>query len=568
MSLLQRFSILIDTNAKESAKDVDKLDKSTGKLNKGLNQTEKEYDILTKTQHKYAEQIMHTNQETQNLAKTIRKMSTQDLIKFRDEMKIHPDAIAKAQDYNQALKFMDGQVKKNISSFELLTSKLGILGSVFIAGFSFEGIKKSAEQMDDLGKQAQALGEKVGTLDAWQQAFIRYGGSAQDANKDLKVLTREASNFALLNRGVGKPVFEKYGIDVKNANGSIKTGSQLLIELAKHLKGMSKAGIQGVASSLMLSQSSVRMLQDGATAMQNQIDKQFELGVVTADQAKASANFNDQLADTGQIFTHVSRQLTADMLPALTKLFQMLDKIVVFIENHGAFVKGFFTTLGTVIALRYLPAVIEAALATSFLELPLLLLVGAFALVATIIGLVVDDIHKFNTGGKSLIGDFANWSEKKLHGLLDFIDEFRKTLINYFKDSWSSIQASFDEFYNWIVRKLHQLTDLIPDFVKTGFSDLFGSDTTIKHAVKHTLDNNQSAILSSNAMDQANVTKSTTFANAVNMTQAPSTTNVSIDAVNVQTQATDSDGIANTISDHINDHIVNAQANRTSGVKA
>ena len=102
----------------------------------------------------------------------------------------------------------------------------------------------------------------------------------------------------------------------------------------------------------------------------------------------------------------------------------------------------------------------------------------------------------------------------------------------------------------------------------TGFSDLFGDDTTVKHTVKHTLDNNQSAISASNAMDQANVTKSTTFANAVNMTQAPNTTNVSIDAVNVQTQATDADGIASTISDHINDHIVNAQANRTSGVKA
>lgn len=545
MSLLQRFAILFDTNASKASNDVKNLDKSIEALEKDLNKTDK---------------------SVQDLASTFAGLTQAQQIDMAKKLGVDESQLAEVNKYIDKMDALDRQLKKTSSgaeksgdSFDDLKASLKATAAAWLG---FEAIKggifDSAANIDALGKMATRLNESIGDLDAWQEAAVRFGGSADGITEDFKRMNDQANDFAQTEGGAGADIFKRFGIRVKTEDGELKKGSDLITELADKVKGLSNQEISGIGEMLGFSEGTIAMLQQGRTAIEMQINRQKQLGVATQEQADAAAKFNDQWADTIQIFKNLSVSGSSTLLPMLTSILKGFEKFVFYLKDNQHLVEGFFIAIASIVATVYGPAMVSAAAATIAATWPLIAMGAAIAALVALFVLAYDDVMNFFEGNKSVTAE-----------LVKMWDNFTSGLTSSFSNAWDSIKEKFMAVYNWFADKFAALGDLVPDFMKDGLTGGIETQNTMKY--RTAADGANAAI----AMANTGASSFTQFdaqkdAAATAFHQANSTNNqsVKIGKVEVVTQATDAEGISKDIKSDLEKQIQAMQANFDTGMKA
>lgn len=225
-------------------------------------------------------------------------------------------------DAGRAAKVAEKRAKEIDAAFSKAGKAIGVaLGAAAVAvGAS---LKQSIDHMDSMSKAAAKVGQSTEEF-----SKLVYAGSLADVQMETLVSTMgkltKAQAAALDSSSQQAKVFDALGISVKNADGSMRSSSDVLLDFAdrfKQLGGSQEAIAAGFQVFGRSFQDIIPLIKDGADGLRAAGDEAERLGVVIdSDTAAAAEKFNDDLTRLQSALGGVVMEIASGLLPELTKL--------------------------------------------------------------------------------------------------------------------------------------------------------------------------------------------------------------------------------------------------------
>lgn len=421
--------------------------------------------------------------------------------------------------------------EKAVGSFsDKIVSLAKWAGAAIAAGSVAVAIQRTADKFNDLGDVVSRVGNAtVKELDRLGYVAELTGSDANTATASFENLSRTIGEAA---QGIGRGalVFEKLGLSAKDAQGNVKTTTQVLDEIKVKIKDLSKAEQSAYIQRLGLDRSMIGMLTSDTTEIIDQYNKRTEaLGINVDEAAELGAKYNDAIKVTKRGFDDIITAFVLRVLPSITTAIERVSKLID--ENAGLIksyidpiaaavsigadlVTGFITGVGKLFkVLGKWPAYIGAVtvawklLNAVFKASPIGRIITLVMGLVTAIGLLIDDYETWKEGGKSffdwsaaqvwfdnmsrifdglktIVGNFfsADWWKSKAETISNEMSLLGERIKNFLSDSWNNAitEASnkWDELKNTVSQKAQGVYDgIISTFVglSTWFSDLWNS---------------------------------------------------------------------------------------------
>ena len=231
-----------------------------------------------------------------------------------------------------------GNLKTQLTSLDAAAAKAfsfsgltAITVSATAAAAALVGaVKSAADYGDQLDNMSQRTGVAVEEL-----AKLQYAAKLSDTSSEA--LGKGIGNLSkLMVAAAGgaeesSKLFEKFGINLRNADGTIRGTSDVLYDLADVFATMPD-GPQKTALAMeffgkKLGQELIPLLNQGSEGLKAMADEAERLGLVlNAEQAKAAADFNDNLDRLGQLSKSVAVSIGNALIPALNNMMVEMGK--------------------------------------------------------------------------------------------------------------------------------------------------------------------------------------------------------------------------------------------------
>tara|TARA_R100000458_G_scaffold24376_1_gene21987 strand:+ start:2125 stop:3780 length:1656 start_codon:yes stop_codon:yes gene_type:complete len=388
-----------------------------------------------------------------------------------------------------------GKLQKTTNSTSAAMNKLkSAAGNAFGAlkalapAIGIAGMGKLVNDTLQLGDQLEKMSQKTGLavplLDKLRQAADLGGTEFKTLSKALPTL---AKNMQDASDGIGtaKDAFDRLGLGVTNADGSLKSLGQMFFEIGDKIKVMddrtlaaaNAAEIFGTGMGAKL----IPIMNQGSDAIKN-----LSTGFTQLD-AEKMAKFNDDVAQMGEKFNVLKVQLTKAALPALEKL---VDIVTVGAEKFAA-LPGPVKAIGVGLALA-LPTIVAlvpllGAMVISIKAIAAIKLGAMFAAIVPAIAGLMPVLAPFLIGGAVLAGLIALgkligtvighiWAARDQIGaamkaigqfLLSPFTGFADFVGNVFKSAVDKIRSAFMKIPNFVKSAINAATAPIRIFIST-----------------------------------------------------------------------------------------------------
>jgi hypothetical protein len=435
-SILQSFHILFESNVDKVRVGEELLNKTSKDLEGQLNRTG---EAATRSGHAMVEANAEAAGSFRAVEESIDRMKENALEAFKD----------------------------------IATSFIGI----FAVDSVVDKISETTEMVEHLGQVSKELNINVSDLDAWGRAVKLSGGSAESFEASLRGLNGRLALMGASAAG-GKvnganrvaAYFKELGIQGVITHGQIMPLPELLMKLSASFQGMDKQKSAGIGMKLGLDPATILLLQSGQKAVQDMIDKQKELGVVTQKDVEIASEFEDQWKDTKQVFTEGAIGIGDVVLPIITEVLKGIEDFYLYLQNHKAVITGFFIGVAGAVTAFYAPAMLEAATATIAATWPFI----AIAAAAAAFALVYEDLVDYLAGKNSVIGELAKrWPiiGTVIHGVADEVTNL-----------WATAKQVFGEMVTIFENPKKSIADLQTWLEKLGQTILSAIESPFKVA--------------------------------------------------------------------------------------
>lgn len=405
-----------------------------------------------------------------------------------------------------------------------------MIGGVIAAGSVAMAIQRTADKFNDLGDVVSRVGNTtVEDLDRLGYVADLTGSDAATATASFENLSQTIGEAA---QGIGRGamVFQKLGLSAKDAQGNVKTTTQVLDEVKEKIKDLSKSEQSAYIQRLGLDKTLIGMLTSDTTEIIDQYNKRTEaLGINVDEAAELGAKYNDAIKITKRGFDDIITAFVLRVLPSITTAIERVSKLIdvnaglikSYVEPIAAavsigadLVTGFITGIGKLFKVLgkwpvYIGAVTIAwkLLNAVFKASPIGRIITLVMWLVTAIGLLIDDYETWKEGGKSffdwgpaqkwfdhmsqifdslktIVGNFfsADWWKSKADTISNEMSLLGERIQSFLSDSWNNAitEASnkWDELKNTVSQKAQGVYDgIISTFVglSTWFSDLWKS---------------------------------------------------------------------------------------------
>lgn len=275
-------------------------------------------------------------------------------------------------DMGRAQRLLEKETKRMERDLESMRGKAkavgAAIGASIVAGLGIvaAATKMAINDMDELSKTAQKVGMPTDEISALAYAADLSDVNVEQLTTGLVKLTKNMSDAAM-GTGEAQKGFKALGIDVKNADGSLKSSGKVLGEIATKF-GTYRDGAEKTALAVNLFGKSgaelIPLLNSGAEGLEEMRKEAESLGITFDDSTgKKAEAFNDNLTRLGAVMKGVWRQIAAELLPMLVNLTERffgsakgaesLGKLVSFavsgikvLTTVGLGVVGVFKTVG------------------------------------------------------------------------------------------------------------------------------------------------------------------------------------------------------------------------------
>lgn len=220
------------------------------------------------------------------------------------------------QDMDRIQKTVESAVGRIKDAAGIAANALGAVGvGLSVAGFS-AFIKGAIDAADALDEMSGRYGVSAKELSALQLSFKQAGMAPDAMAKSLGKLQVEMAK--------GGEALAAIGVKVKSADGTLRSTTEVLSEVADKFQGMQDgAGKTALAMEIFGKSGAdmVPLLNGGSEGIAEMTAMAERLGLVISDEAAAQAGaFNDTLELLGLGVQGVGSQIAAQLLPTLSGL--------------------------------------------------------------------------------------------------------------------------------------------------------------------------------------------------------------------------------------------------------
>lgn len=340
--------------------------------------------------------------------------------------------------------------------------------------------------IDEMGNLAKETKNTTEALQQWNYAAEQNNSSAEAVTASMRELTLRTGEYAKFGGGSAKEAFEKLGLSAKNADGSIKNSSDLMLDLADSIQGMAEGEQLSILDKMGIDKSmlqTMRLTREELTALQEDANK---WGLVSQEDADAVVAYGGAMADLKFGLTAVQSTVAVGFAPMMTDLVKGFANVLK--ANKDWIVDG-LKWLGNVIVSvsgfvsRMYPFLIAIAVGMGIAKLATFGFAKALAVVfspvvlitAAIVAvlLIIDDLIVAFQGGQSVIADFFQefFGVDILPALQSIVDVFIQ-FVGWVEDAMDPLLGFFKNIFGAIGALFRgDLTGAI-DFVWVAINDL------------------------------------------------------------------------------------------------
>ncbi|MBR2148757.1 MAG: hypothetical protein IJ965_04920 [Campylobacter sp.] len=336
---------------------------------------------------------------------------------------------------------------------------------------SFEFFKTAINNFKDFTTElmnAQTLtGESATNIQALGGALKRFGGDTSSAVNAIKTINQHLHD-AKFGEGALMDIAKRYGVVISKG----ATAEQTILNLAKQMGRYDRQTRIAIASQLGLDEAMQLAFADGGKELEQLIQKQKRLNIVSPEDSKIAQAFSYALLDLQDVFGALMRDFARVILPAFSKLLNIMTDFIDFLRRHKIFVVAFFA--GILIALT-----------------PILLTLGKMAVASTIafapfyaigaiiasVALIFEDLLYYFQGYESVTGKLV----KQFPLLGVFIEPLRPVVLSIYdifkniyqllkEPSWDNLTKVFKSagkaIYNLIELPLKGIKALVDGLIE------------------------------------------------------------------------------------------------------
>ena len=265
-------------------------------------------------------------------------------------LQTHTSAEQTATLWEKAAKRIEFSMRTALRSF------IGPMAAVFGVHQMFSQYTNTA---DRLGKMAKSMDLNIGDIQAWSEAAIRAGGSAEGFQGSLQSLNRQVQMMDAKGGKGGQKgggsipgaarlqmVLDTLGVKAKDTHGKVKDVFTLLPELASAADKMGHSKFAAFAGRLGLDRGTIQLLQLGRTEVDKLVERQRKLGGYTLEDAKVAEEFKDAMADLTQVFKMFAAIIMRTVTPVLTAVAKALTWLTQVVKENETLVRVALTLLG------------------------------------------------------------------------------------------------------------------------------------------------------------------------------------------------------------------------------
>ena len=242
-----------------------------------------------------------------------------DTSKFDASQKKSVEELRKFDEQAQKTAKNTQQGSKNIGDgFEKARNALVSLGVAFVG---IKGFTNFAQQMTTtnaaLGRNAQLFQMSARELDAWGGVLKTVGGDAETFQSSIQAMQQGIAGIKLGDAAILTPLARLGAL----ASVDINKGTVDIYKLADALKAFkAQNGEQltlTLAQQLGINKETYMVLSQGSEAVRKLYDEQYRLSGVTEENTKNAQKLQRQWAETSQAFSKAKNALMDELAPAL-----------------------------------------------------------------------------------------------------------------------------------------------------------------------------------------------------------------------------------------------------------
>jgi hypothetical protein len=302
---------------------------------------------------------------------------------------------------------------------------------------------------DALDDTSQQLGLTVRQLQAFQHAA---GLAGVDSTAFALALRTLQTNTAAAATGGGEAAasFRRLGVEVRDANGELRPGNAILLDVARQLSAVEDSAERVALAQQLMGRSGRRMipmlaeLRDGAGGVEAELDR---LGGGMSELAvRQSVSLTHNLARLRLAFVSI-RSVIA------TRVFPVVDRAVVFMTRLAAGIgrvvdRSHILSATLVVLIGTIAATVSAAIAMNPAAAATALAFAGLVAVLVLLALALDDVMVGLDGGKSLTREWID-DLGEMIGIVNAGETAFKALgaaLEWVETMWMRAHAAFAGF--------------------------------------------------------------------------------------------------------------------------
>lgn len=510
------------------------------------------------------------------------------------------------EEANKTAEYMKEKGHESAEFFKELLVGAGSFLAMFTSFSKMHEFTDNLAEADrEAGRLAGLIHMDVEELTAFHGAVKLADGTAQGFNASMKsmggMLVDIEKNLPRAKRAL--VVFQAAGVKGLQL-GKKSNILDVMDQLADKMHSMEGMEAMRLGQRMGLDEGTIRLFRMGSEEIQKLKTEMGALSHTTKEDVEEAEALEDAQKHLAQAGEGVGRTLASVIRPALIWVTQKLESLVGWINQHGEAVRIAFIGIAAAMAVLGLVAA-KAAIAVAAATWPLLLIAAVVGLIAAGIAWLYNEWKKWTEGGESSLGKLfaflkAGWELIKNSVITQFnaikqtISDWIDFVVAQFQLLWAiitldgpAIQAAWDKLTTALGRIMKRLFNLIlyelGYFISTMLDAWSNAWDSMKEKARKTLEfvkdwwKNLSpgmkialaaaggpATLPMLAMPSSTESlRSSNFFGGASSSSSSRT--VSIQELNIHTQATDAKGIATDMSSAIHGSDLIGQADLGMG---
>lgn len=434
---LQKALKEVDSSLKDtqsSLRDVNKLLKLDPTNTELLRQ---KHDLLGKAVKDTEDKLKKEKEALEQLKKgddTEENRKAQDALQ-REIVQTESELKKLKKEYDQStpsLQKFAAESKKVAENTKMVSAAAGGLGLAMIGN-----AYKSAQAADELNTLSRNLGISVEELQKMQYASDLVDVSVDQMAGSMSKLTKQMGSNAA--------VFETLGINIYNADGSMRDATEVWYESLEALSQVENETLRDQLAMELFGKSAMDLsgiIDDGGAGLKAYGQEAEDLGLILSqDDVDAANKFNDAIdklkATAGASFMEMGASLAEELTPALEKIVEIATQLFQWFANLDGSTQAFIlTVLGLVAAISPIAGIISTITGmAAALNVAMLPMIGT-------IGAIVVGIGAAVAAGVAL---YKNW------------DTIKKKA----SELWTTIQTKFEAIRKSITEKIEAAKEAV-----------------------------------------------------------------------------------------------------------